>query len=226
MKSPKLLCSITLFLLFQLTAVKAQVLTVPKLNSTLGNTATITTCDAGTVTFTATGDSGPTALDVEFRIDRGGTIIYPLGAPGPQPVTSFSTNSLQDGDIVYARVWTYDNGGGNALTNSITFDIDTFPGAIDFSSDALNNTICNDEMVSFTASSTVSTTLFQYFINGISIQGPSTQTTFTHLITDVSTVTLLASDNSCERRMEIRIDEIVLNPYQRGLLPDNSFLFL
>ena len=33
MKSPKLLCSITLFLLFQLTAVKAQVLTVPKLNS-------------------------------------------------------------------------------------------------------------------------------------------------------------------------------------------------
>ena len=106
--------------------------------------------------------------DVEFRIDRGGTIIYPLGAPGPQPVTSFSTNSLQDGDIVYARVWTYDNGGGNALTNSITFDIDTFPGAIDFSSDALNNTICNDEMVSFTASSTVSTTLFQYFINGIS----------------------------------------------------------
>ena len=212
MKFPTLLCSVTLLLLMQLTAEEAQVLTVPKLNSTLGNTATINTCDAGTVTFTATGDSGPTALDVEFRIDHGGTIIYPLGAPGPQPVTSFSTNSLQDGDIVYARVWTYDNGGGNALTNSITFDIDTFQGAIDFSSDALNNTICNDEMVSFTASSTVSTTLFQYFINGISIQGPSTQTTFTHLITDVSTVTLLASDNSCERRMEIRIDEIVLLP--------------
>ena len=212
MKFPRLLCSVILLLLMQLTAVKVQVLTVPKLNSTLGNTATITTCDAGTVTFTATGDSGPTALDVEFRIDRGGTIIYPLGAPGPQPVTSFSTNSLQDGDIVYARVWTYDNGGGNALTNSITFDIYTFPGVINFSSDALNNTICNDEMVSFTASSTVSTTLFQYFINGISIQGPSTQTNFTHLITDVSTVTLLASDNSCERRMEIRIDEIVLLP--------------
>ena len=31
----------------QLTALEAQVLTVPKLNSTLGNTATITTCDAG-----------------------------------------------------------------------------------------------------------------------------------------------------------------------------------
>ena len=102
MKFPRLLCSVTLLLLMQLTAVEAQVLTVPKLNSTLGNTATITTCDAGTVTFTTTGDIGPTALDVEFRIDRGGTIIYPLGAPGPQPVTSFSTNSLQDGDIVYA----------------------------------------------------------------------------------------------------------------------------
>jgi len=211
MKFPRLLCSVTLLLLMQLTAVQAQILTVPKLNSTLGNTATITTCDAGTVTFKATGDSGPTALDVEFRIDRGGTTIYPLGI-GRQPITSFATNTLQDGDIVYALVWTNDNGGGNALTNSITFDIDTFPGAIDFSSDALNNTICNDEMVSFTASSTVSTTLFQYFINGISIQGPSTQTTFTHLITDVSTVTLLVSDNSCERRMEIRFDEIVLLP--------------
>ena len=76
MKFPRLLCSVTLLLLMQLTAVEEQVLTVPKLNSTLGNTATITTCDAGTVTFTATGDSGPTALDVEFRIDRGGTIIY------------------------------------------------------------------------------------------------------------------------------------------------------
>ena len=78
MKFPRLLCSVTLLLLTQLTAVEAQVLTVPKLNSTLGNTATITTCDAGTVTFTATGDSGPSPIGVEFRIDRGGTIIYPL----------------------------------------------------------------------------------------------------------------------------------------------------
>lgn len=210
MKFPRLLCSITLFLLMQLTAVEAQVLTVPKLNSTLGNTSVINTCNAGTVTFTVTGDTGPNALDVEFRIDRGGVIFYPLGNAGPQPITTFSTNTLQDGDIVYARVWTYDNGGGNALTNSITFDIDAFPGPIDFSSDAPNNTICNDEIVNFTASSIVSTTQFQYFINGISIQGPSTQTTFTHLITDVSTVTLLARDSACERRIAIQIDEIVL----------------
>ena len=101
MKFPRLLCSVTLFLLMQLTAVEAQVLTVPKLNSTLGNTATITTCDAGTVTFTATGDSGPTPIDVEFRIDRGGTIIYPLGI-GRQSITTFATNTLQDGDIIYA----------------------------------------------------------------------------------------------------------------------------
>ena len=48
----------------QLTAVEAQVLTVPKLNSTLGNTSVINTCNAGTVTFTVTGDTGPNALGV------------------------------------------------------------------------------------------------------------------------------------------------------------------
>ena len=37
MKSPKLLCFVTLFLLFQLTAVKAQVVTVPRLTSALGS---------------------------------------------------------------------------------------------------------------------------------------------------------------------------------------------
>lgn len=119
MKSPKLLCFVTLFLLFQLSAVKAQVVTVPRLTSTLGDGSTITVCESDTVTFTATGDSGPTALDVEFMIDRGGMIMYPLGT-GRQPIASFSTNTLQDGDIVFARVWTYDNGGGSSLTNSIT----------------------------------------------------------------------------------------------------------
>ena len=68
MKSPKLLCSITLFLLFQLTAVEALVLTTPRLTSTLGDGPTITVCESDTVTFTATGDSGPTPLQASFSI--------------------------------------------------------------------------------------------------------------------------------------------------------------
>ena len=120
MKSPKLLCSITLFLLFQLTAVEAQIVTTPRLTYTLGDGPTITVCESDTVTFTATGDSGPTPLQASFSINRRGTIIYPYG-PSPQPITTFAINWLEDGDIVSARVWTFDNGGGNALNNSIGF---------------------------------------------------------------------------------------------------------
>lgn len=211
MKFPKLRCFLTLFLLSWHIAIFAQVVTVPKLTSSLGSLSTITLCNSGTVTFTASGDEGSNNLLFEFMIDRNGSTIFPLGV-GSQSASSFSINTLEDGDIVYARVWSSENVGGSALTNSITINLDTYPGAIDFNSNATNNTICSDEMVEFTASSVVSTTLFQYFINGISMQGPSTQTTFTHLISNSSTVTLIARDNSCERSMELFIKENLLQP--------------
>ena len=92
MKSPKLLCFFTLFLLFLLIAVNAQVVTVPRLTSALRSGNIVVLCESDTVTLTATGDSGPTALDVEFMIDRGGMIIYPLGT-GRQPIASFLLHS-------------------------------------------------------------------------------------------------------------------------------------
>lgn len=211
MKSPKLLCSITLFLLFQLSAVEAQVVTTPRLTSTLGDGPTITVCESDTVTFTATGDSGPTPLQASFSINRRGTIIYPYG-PSPQPITTFAINWLEDGDIVSARVWTLDNGGGNALTNSISVGVDDLPSALEFDSDAPNNAICSNEVVTFTATSTLPSTIFHFFINGISIQGPSPQSTFSNLITSNSTVTLIANSNSCEQSTALFIKENVLLP--------------
>ena len=210
MKFPKLPCLVLLLLLQCLTAV-AQVITIPTLSSSLGSTSTITLCQFDSVIFTATGDSGLTPLEYEFWIDRGGTIIFPLGN-GRQPQSSFSTNILQQGDIVYARVWTYDNGGGNALTNTITINLDEFSEPISFSSDAINNIICGDEIVEFTVSNVVSTSLFQFYIDGIFIQSPSHQTTFTYLITETSTVTLLAREGTCERRMDILIEYNQLQP--------------
>ena len=210
MKFPKLPCLVLLLSLQYLTAV-AQVITIPTLSSSQGSTSTITFCIFDTVTFTATGDSGLTPLEYEFWIERGGAIVFPLGN-GPQPQSSFTTNTLQDGDIVHARVWTYDNGGGNALTNTITINLDEFSRPISFSSDTINNTICGDEIVEFTVSNVISTTLFQFYVDGIFIQGPSHQTTFTYLITEASTVTLLAREGTCERRMDIPIQYNQLQP--------------
>ena len=211
MKFPKLLYTTILLLFTQYATLCAQVISAPRLTSTLGNASTITYCSSSTITFTASGDVGSTALEYEFIIERGGTIIYPNGL-GRQSVPTFSTNLLQDGDIVFARVWTYDNGGGNALTNSITINVDSPPGVISLNSNVANNSICNDMDVEFSASSASTTTLFEFFINGISIQGPSAQATMTHLISNSSTVTLLAYDNSCNSSIDLFIQENILVP--------------
>lgn len=263
MKFPKLPCLVLLLSLQYLTAV-AQVITIPTLSSSQGSTSTITFCKFDTVTFTATGDSGLTPLEHEFWIERGGTIVFPLGN-GPQPQSSFATNTLQDGDIVHARVWTYDNGGGNALTNTITINLDEFSRPISFSSDTINNTICGDEIVEFTVSNVISTTLFYFYVDGIFIQGPSHQTTgfissetidpLGQSIGRISYLDLTASflvhsstffagltffhlnqpnislDKEGDEKQAFELSfqggtEIDLNPYQRGFLPDNSFLFL
>ena len=124
MKFPKLRCVLALCLFFHSFYSFAQVISVPRLTSTHGNSSTITLCESETVTFTASGDNGR-RTEYEFYIDRGGTILFPLGE-GAQPIFTFSTNTLADGDVVYARVGTLENGGGTALTNSITVELDSF----------------------------------------------------------------------------------------------------
>ena len=86
MKFPKLrwLPTISVLFLPGFHFLFSQVLSPPTLSSTHGNGPVISVCDSETVTFTATGDLGPTANDAEFRIIRAGVILYPLGAPGPQ----------------------------------------------------------------------------------------------------------------------------------------------
>lgn len=101
MKFPKLrwLPTISVLFLSGFHFLFSQVLSPPTLSSTHGNGPVISVCDSETVTFTATGDLGPTANDAEFRIIRAGVILYPLGAPGPQSILSFSSSSLQNGDL-------------------------------------------------------------------------------------------------------------------------------
>ena len=209
MKFPKLPCFVTLLLYLQHLSLFAQVTSSPTLISSLGSSSTISVCDPGEIRFTASGDSGPTAIDVEFRIDRGGMIIYPLGFSGQNPVNSILYSNFQDNDIVSARVWTYDGVGGNDFTNSITINLVSTPGAsVTLTSNATNNTICSNQAVQFTASSTLPSTQYEFFVNGISRLGPSSQTIFNDVITDSSTVTLIPHEGTCQHSEELFIETV------------------
>lgn len=128
MKFPQLRCQLTIFCSLLLWTISSygQILTLPILSSYFGSGPIISICDSETVTFTATGDVGVSPLNFEFKIVRAGGDIYPLGV-GRSQTASFSYNLFQDGDQVIARVWTYDNGGANTLTNTITIALESFP---------------------------------------------------------------------------------------------------
>ena len=217
MKFPKLrwLPTISVLFLSGFHFLFSQVLSPPTLSSTHGNGPVISVCDSETVTFTATGDLGPTANDAEFRIIRAGVILYPLGAPGPQSILSFSSSSLQNGDQVVATVWTYDYGpagGASSTTNTITISLDDYPLPISFTSDANGNLICENDNVLFSASTASTNTLFQFFVDGISLQGPSLVSTLSHAFSTSSTVTLIASLGSCSRQLELPLQVVSVVP--------------
>ena len=71
MKFPQLRPSRTIFCVFFGTYYfYGQVLSPPTLTSTPGSGSIISVCTSDTVTFTASGDVGPTANDAEFKIIR------------------------------------------------------------------------------------------------------------------------------------------------------------
>ena len=71
MKFPQLRPSRTIFCVFFGTYYfYGQVLSPPTLTSTHGSGSIISVCTSDTVTFTASGDVGPTANDAEFKIIR------------------------------------------------------------------------------------------------------------------------------------------------------------
>lgn len=218
MKFPKLRWLPTIILLFLSgnSFLFGQVLSPPTLTSTHGSGPIISVCTSDTVTFTAAGDIGPTANDAEFKIIRAGVTIYPVGGvPGPQEILSFSSPNLQNGDQVVATVWTYDygpSGGVSALTNTITIALGGYPEPVAFTSDTAGNTVCNNQTVQLSASTVSTLTMFEFFVDGISIQGPSLVSTLSHVFSATSTATLIASLGNCERSFDLSLQLIDLTP--------------
>ena len=208
MKFPKLrrLPTILFFFLSGIISIYSQSLAPPTLTSSHGSGPTIYVCNSDTVTFTAMGDVGPTPNDVEFRIIRGGATIYPIGGtPGRHPIQSFSYSSFQDGDQVVATVWTYDYGTVSADTNTITISLGGAQGPVSFTSSAIGNVVCNNETVELSATAASTNTMFEFFVNGISIQGPSLVSTVSHVFSNTSSVSLIADFGDCIRPLSFSI---------------------
>ena len=215
MKFPKLrrLPTILFFFLSGIISINSQVLNPSTLTSSHGSGPTIYVCDSDTVTFTAMGDSGATPNDVEFRIIRGGTTIYPIGGtPGRHSIQSFSYSSFQDGDQVVATVWTYDYGTVSADTNTITISLGGAQGPVSFTSSAIGNVVCNNETVELSATAASTNTMFEFFVNGISIQGPSLVSTVSHVFSSTSSVSLIADFGDCIRPLSSSIYVVDITP--------------
>ncbi len=106
-------------------------------------------------------------------------------------------------DVTYFRVRVYDTNSGNTAF-SVPASITLLPLDIGLTSDAEGNTFCIGDDISFFATGSGSIT-YEFLINGISYQGPSSANTYMHPnLSATSTFTLIASlPNGCSRQIDL-----------------------
>lgn len=199
MKYPKLHnYALIVVLLTGFNVLFSQAVIAPSLISNLGSDSTITVCASDTVTFTASGDTDGGLL-YEFYLIRNGTTSSLNSTTGPQNSATYTGNHFLDDDQVFTRIWNTTQASATALTNTITINVNKYPSLIGLVSNQTGNVICNREEVIFTASSVSTNVLYHFFIDGISIQGPSTLPTLSHTFSSAATATLITSLNDCSR---------------------------
>ena len=151
MKFPRLLCSVTLLLLMQLTAVEAQV-------------------DKIYFDFN------------QINIGEGYSLLYYDVAENELTEVVQTPNYVSSNQ----HIITYNNCSSSALAKPIEI-ISSNPNGI----------VCdNQQQTTFIVSSSLVDYEYQFYINGISIQGPSNLTTLTYAISSSSTVTVVAYPNA------------------------------
>jgi len=149
-------------------------------NPTAGLSADATTVCAGeNVTFTATGGTM-----YEFFVNS-------ASQGGASATATFSSSALVDADVVTVAVT--DANGCTDTHAGINMTVNANPTA-GLTADA--TTICVGESVTFTASGG---TMYEFFINGNSIQGPSVSTNYsTSTLQDQDLVTVsVTGSNNC-----------------------------
>ncbi|MEO9532692.1 MAG: T9SS type A sorting domain-containing protein [Crocinitomicaceae bacterium] len=133
-------------------------------------------CVGETVTFTASGASS--------------YIYYVNGTQATTGVT-YTTDSLTNGQIV--QIYGTDN-ICSTFGNSIPYAVYSYP-VTSIISDDVDETICQGDQVVFTGQGAFD---FEFFVNGVSVQGPSTQDSLiTTSINDDDIITVDGGNNGC-----------------------------
>lgn len=171
----------------------ALVITVnPILTAAVSISASSTTiCSGTTVTFTATPTNGGTAPSYQWYIN-GGIVVGQTSA-------SFSTNTLNNGDVVTVELTSNATpclATSTVLSNAITIVLN--PDLVaSVSIVASTNTICSGSAVTFTSTPTNGGTAptYQWFVNGNPVAGQTASTfTSTTLLNGASVTVQMASN--------------------------------
>ncbi|WP_068473669.1 T9SS type B sorting domain-containing protein [Saccharicrinis aurantiacus] len=148
--------------------------TTAGLSSDLGTTI----CENTLVVFTATG-----GVSYEFMVNG-------MTVQGPSAQSTFSTNTLNNGDVVTVKV--IDGNGCEDTHAGIVMSVSPVPVVI-LSPDPAE--ICQGESINFAASGA---TQYEFFVNELSVQGPSNQDTFVLSgASDGDDVYVVGSDGTC-----------------------------
>jgi len=98
------------------------------------------------------------------------------------------------------------NGSSCALSSNVV-SITVVSPTISFYSSVSSNTFCNGESITFTASGSL---MYEFLINGTTVQGPSATNTYSTVLTQSSSVTLIASGYTCT-------ETLLLNMYRNDV---------
>jgi ribosomal protein S17 len=128
-------------------------------------------CAGETLTFTA--NTSTAVSGYEFFVDG---ISKQSGASN-----TYTTNSLSNGQTVTVKVTTAS--GCTATSSGITTTVNPIP-FVTLTSNAAANTSCSGDAVTFTASTNIAVSTYEFFINGVSKQSGVANTFTTTVLTD------------------------------------------
>lgn len=154
-------------------------------NVTLSASEPTAICSGTNVQFTATGGS-----QYEFFINN-------TSVQGPSSLNTFNTSTLNDNDNVYVKGLF--SGCADTSVHKV-FSVSSTP-ILTFSSDATGNTICNNDLVTFSASGA---TNYEFFIDGVSQGVSSSVSSFSSSsLNNNQQVSVIGESNGCTESQSI-----------------------
>ncbi|MEL6697813.1 MAG: PKD domain-containing protein [Bacteroidota bacterium] len=187
-------------------------------------TAIVLGCTAISDTLTFTVVPGPNVqldyLGISDTICNGDSVLFATSGAGlyewfidtvrqnfPSTDTSFLTTSLLDGQVVKVRGRDLATGCSAFSDDSVVFEVLPLP-PVSLISDDFDQTICQGDFVTFTASGA---TTFEFFIDGNSQGASSTSTTFsTNLLQNNGIVSVEGIENGCANQNSLQ--PFIVNP--------------